>query len=65
MHFFYGLDGISGFTIKNQNYYYKKNLQGDIIGIYDNNLNLIVKYDYDAWGDVEVEWVESFVINNN
>ena len=59
MHFVYGLDGISGFTINNQNYYYKKNLQGDIIGIYDNNLNLIVKYDYDAWGEHKIYYLDN------
>ncbi len=59
MHFIYGLDGISGFTINNQNYYYKKNLQGDIIGIYDNNLNLIVKYDYDAWGEHKIYYLDN------
>ena len=59
MHFIYGLDGITGFTINNQNYYYKKNLQGDIIGIYDNNLNLIVKYDYDAWGEHKIYYLDN------
>ena len=59
MHFVYGLDGISGFTINNQNYYYKKNLQGDIIGIYDNNLNLIVKYDYDSWGEHKIYYLDN------
>src|SRR5699024_8976621 len=31
-------------------YYYQKNLQEDIIGIYNNNYELIAKYQYDAWG---------------
>ena len=32
-------------------YYFTKNLQGDIIGIYDNTGNIVVKYSYDAWGN--------------
>ena len=32
------------------NYYYLKNLQNDIIGILDNNLELVVTYEYDEWG---------------
>ena len=31
-------------------YYYVKNLQGDIIDILDNNGNVVVSYEYDAWG---------------
>ena len=59
--FYYGVDGIVGFhiTSKNndnsilldQNYYYKKNIQGDIIGIIDSNGEEIIKYVYDAWGN--------------
>ncbi len=59
MHFFYGVDGVAGFTINNQNYYYKKNLQGDIIGIYDNNMNQIVKYEYDAWGEHKIYYLHN------
>ena len=33
-------------------YFYKKNYQGDIIGIYDSNYNLIVNYKYDSWGNI-------------
>ncbi len=33
-------------------YHYKKNLQGDIIGILDSNLNEVVKYTYDSWGEI-------------
>ena len=31
-------------------YYYKKNIFGDILSIFDNNGQEIVKYVYDAWG---------------
>ena len=61
MQFIYGIDGILGFTLSNQNYYYKKNLQGDIIAIYDNDLNEIVKYTYDAWGNHKISYLENDV----
>ncbi len=32
-------------------YYYFRNLQGDVIGIYDTNGNKVVEYAYDAWGN--------------
>ena len=33
-------------------YYFTKNLQGDIIGIYDNAGKIVVQYYYDAWGNI-------------
>ncbi len=32
-------------------YYFTKNLQGDIIGIYDEEGNLVAEYTYNAWGE--------------
>ncbi|MGN1195543.1 MAG: hypothetical protein ACI4SB_08670 [Acutalibacteraceae bacterium] len=60
MHFFYDRNGeLSGFIyyylstgvddpIQYQ-YYYVKNVQGDITGITDIFGNLVAKYEYDAW----------------
>ncbi len=52
--FYYGVDGVTGFHLKNNlvdnDFYYKKNAQNDIIGIYDSENVLICKYIYDAWG---------------
>ena len=48
--FYYGIDGLTGFNHNGTEYIYKKNIQNDIIGIYDNNGQEIVKYTYDAWG---------------
>lgn len=31
-------------------YYYLKNAQGDVTGIVDSNMNIVVEYSYDAWG---------------
>ena len=41
---------IIGLKYNNTQYYYIKNLQGDIIGILDNNLTQVVSYTYDSWG---------------
>ena len=59
------MDGIAGFTLKLSDtiiyeYTYKKNIQGDIIGIYDSNNVLICKYIYDAWGNHK-----TLILSNN
>lgn len=41
-----------GFKYNDTLYYYQKNYQNDIIGIYDSDYNLVVTYKYDAWGKV-------------
>ena len=50
--YFYGLNGVVGFRYNSTDYYYVKNVQGDVLAIYDANGNLVVKYVYDAWGKV-------------
>jgi len=35
-------------------YYFQRNLQGDVIGIYDTEGNLKVRYIYDAWGNCTI-----------
>lgn len=63
--FYYGLDGLTGFNYNNQTYVYKKNVFGDIIGIYrvtttneedetSCSSTLVAKYVYDAWGNHKV-----------
>ena len=45
--------GISyNYEYNGQKYFYRKNLQGDIIGIYDSCWNLLGLYEYDAWGNL-------------
>ena len=46
------MESLIGLVYNNIQYYYKKNLQGDIIGILDENLNEVVKYQYDSWGTI-------------
>ena len=39
-----------GFTYNGTSYFYLTSIQGDIIGIYDSNGNVVVEYTYDSWG---------------
>ena len=41
---------LAGFIYGGEDYYYRKNLEGDITGIYDDAGNLKVTYTYDMWG---------------
>ena len=41
---------LTGFTYDGADYYYQRNLQDDIIGIYDASGKKVVSYTYDAWG---------------
>ena len=51
MWFLYDSDGTRvGFTYQDEAYYYLKDAQGDVTGIIDSDLNVVVEYTYDAWG---------------
>lgn len=51
MNFAYTAGGAPyGFTYNGVSYFYLLNLQGDVIGIYDGNGNIVVQYTYDSWG---------------
>ena len=41
-----------GFEYNSNRYYYQKTFFEDIIGIYDDTFNLVVSYEYDAWGEL-------------
>ena len=45
-------NNLIGFSYNNETYYYKKNIQEDIIGIYNNKYEQIIEYEYDAWGRI-------------
>lgn len=53
---------VCGFTHENASYYFRKNLQGDIIGILDVNGKEIAGYVYDAWGNHAVLYLNK--VNN-
>ncbi len=52
LNFLYDANGVIGVQYNGSNYYYLRNLQGDIIGIYDSNANVVARYTYDAWGNI-------------
>jgi len=43
---------IIGLNYGGNDYYYVKNIQNDIIGILNSNLEQIVRYEYDSWGNI-------------
>ena len=50
--YYYGGSGVVGFGYNGTDYYYQKNLQGDITAIYNDSGTLVAEYLYDAWGKV-------------
>ncbi len=50
IYYLYDLTGLIGLKYNDNIYYYLKNLQGDIIGILDQDYKKIVTYEYDSWG---------------
>ena len=45
-------DAPQSISVNGTVYYYGKNLQGDIVKIYDSNGNSVAGYSYDAWGNI-------------
>ena len=43
-------DELYGISVNGEAYFYRKNLQGDIIEVLDRDGNRMVRYEYDAWG---------------
>ncbi len=61
--FYYGESGVIGFHLKSSgavdsDFYYKKNAQNDIIGIYSTSGEEIAKYEYDAWGNCVIKYLQ-------
>ncbi len=51
--FSYSADGeIIGFSRNNTDYFYIKNLQGDVIAVTNASGRTLGKYNYDAWGNI-------------
>ena len=70
--FLYDLTGIIGFTRKTSGsanettYFYRKNVQGDITGIYQHMLGvLLAEYRYDAWGNLLGVFNPDGTVNTN
>lgn len=58
---------VFGFTYNGTEYYYIKNAQNDVVAIADASGNVVVRYYYNAWGEiidcVDNTTVELFVRN--
>ena len=53
--FYYDTTGVCGFNYNGTDYYYIKNILGDILKIYDNSGILYAEYSYDAWGKCTIK----------
>ncbi|MDE6000983.1 MAG: RHS repeat-associated core domain-containing protein, partial [Clostridia bacterium] len=49
--FIYDNTGVVGVKYNGETYFYRKDVQGNIIAILDSIGNVVVKYVYDAWGN--------------
>ena len=54
IYYYYDESGISGFRYDDKEYYYHKNIFGDVVAIYDKNKDLQATYEYDAWGNHKI-----------
>ena len=50
--YYYGVNGVVGFNYNKKDYFYCKNLQGDIVSIYRADGTKVAEYAYNAWGKV-------------
>ena len=48
--YFYDESGIAGMIYEGATYYFMKNLQGDVVGVFNSSGMLLGEYVYDAWG---------------
>ena len=62
--YLYDESGMIGVMYNSQPYYYHRNLQGDVIAIYDANGEKRVEYAYDAWGNCEIVYGENNELAN-
>lgn len=51
LEYLYDANGLAAFIYNENKYFYRKDAQGNIIAILDNLGNVVVKYEYDAWGN--------------
>ncbi len=59
LQFIHDHSGVAGVVYNGAEYFYRKNVQGDIVGIVDKSGKNMVKYVYDAWGNHAVEVLDS------
>ena len=54
LEFIYDHTGLLAVEYNGSRYFYRKNVQNDIIALLDNDGNIVVKYMYDAWGNQKI-----------
>ena len=54
IYYYYDESGVCGMCYNGSEYYYRKNIFGDVIEIYNNIGTLQCRYVYDAWGNHKV-----------
>lgn len=55
LRYYYDALGVCGFSYNGSDYYYQKNIQGDIIGVYDSTGKSKAEYGYDASGKCQIK----------
>jgi RHS repeat-associated protein len=57
IYYTYDVDGsLLSMNYQGDEYFYVKNLQGDVIEIVDSSGNAVARYRYDAWGNIVYLW---------
>ncbi|MDE5593263.1 MAG: hypothetical protein K2I75_04955 [Clostridiales bacterium] len=51
IYYYYDESGVCGMNLNGTDYYYRKNILGDICAIYNATGELVCRYVYDAWGN--------------
>ena len=63
--YLYGEDGIIGIKVGGEKYLYRKNVFGDVTEIYNEEGTLVGKYNYNAFGECEIETDEGGIAEKN
>ena len=63
--YYYGLNGVIGFNYNGEDYYYRKNILGDVLDIYTASGTKVASYVYDAWGNHEITLNTNNIANIN
>ena len=63
--FLYDHTGVMGMKYNNATYFYRKNAQGDVLALLDQEGNVLAKYIYDAWGNHRIVDEDGVDIDEN
>ena len=62
IYYHYDNSGVCGMSLGRTDYYFRKNIFGDIVGVYDPTKGLLATYTYDAFGNSVAKYTD--VLNN-